>query len=89
MELKEFIGKPCNAKTGFEFFPKEKIELNLDKLSEKIQSISNIEINSKVLLIINIENKTASIFKNGKIVLRGEKNEKTAKKIAEKICSFF
>lgn len=89
MNLKNFIGKPCNAKSGFEFFSKEKIELDLNNLSENLSAICNIEINSQVLLIVNMNGQTISIFKNGKIVIRGENNEDIARKKAEKICDFF
>lgn len=87
MELKDFVGKPCTSKVSYEFFPKKKIFLDLEKASEELEKISSIDVNSKVLLIIKIDDKTISVFKNGKILVRGEDNEKKARKYAEKICS--
>ncbi len=82
MELKDFVGKPCSNKTSFEFLPKEKTVLNLEKLSKQLD---NIEVNSKILLIIKEEESTISIFRNGKIMIRGVREETIARKIAEKI----
>ena len=87
MELKDFTGKPCTSKVSFEFFPKKKTIIDLPKASEELESISQIDVNSKVLLIIKIEDRTVSIFKNGKILVRGEDEEKKAREIAKKICS--
>jgi TATA-box binding protein (TBP) (component of TFIID and TFIIIB) len=86
MDLKDFVGKPCTTKISYEFFPKNRVEINLELASNEINTVCEIEVCSKVLLIGKIENKTISIFKNGKIVVRGEKEETTARKIAEKIC---
>jgi ArsR family metal-binding transcriptional regulator len=82
IELKDFIGKPCSNKTSFEFLPKQKTTLNLEELSKKLE---NIEVNSKILLIIKDGDSTISIFKNGKILVRGIKEETKAKNIAKKI----
>lgn len=87
MQLKDFTAKPCTTKVSYEFFPKDRVDINLEIASEEINSICEIEICSKVLLIGKIENRTISIFKNGKIVVRGEKDEKKARSIAEKICN--
>jgi TATA-box binding protein (TBP) (component of TFIID and TFIIIB) len=87
MELKDFVGKPCSAKVSYEFFPKKKTKIDLEKAKEELEKIGRIEINSKVLLIVVIDGKTISIFKNGKILVRGEKEEIKARKIAKKVCS--
>jgi TATA-box binding protein (TBP) (component of TFIID and TFIIIB) len=87
MELKDFVGKPCTSKVSFEFFPKKKTKIDLAKASEELEKIASIDINSKVLLIIKIGDGTVSIFKNGKILVRGEKDETKARKIAEKVVS--
>ncbi len=87
MELKDFTGRPCSSKVSYEFFPKKKVKIDLEKASEEIKKIAKIEINSKVLLMINAFDKTISIFSNGKILVRGENDEKEARKIAEKIVS--
>ena len=66
MELKDFTGRPCSSKVSYEFFPKKKVKIDLEKASEEIKKIAKIEINSKVLLMINAFDKTISIFSNGK-----------------------
>ncbi len=86
MELKDFVGKPCTTKVSYEFFSKKKVDINLDIASEEILEIGEVEVASKVLLISKIDNKTVSIFKNGKIVVRGEKDEIKARETATKIC---
>jgi ArsR family metal-binding transcriptional regulator len=86
MELKDFTGKPCTSKVSFEFFPKKKTIIDLAKASEELKTISTIDVNSKILLIIQIKDSTISIFKNGKILIRGEKDETKARKLAQTIC---
>jgi len=87
VELKDFVGKPCTSKVSYEFFPKKKTKVDLEKASEELEKIATIDVNSKVLLIVQIGDGTVSIFKNGKILVRGEKEETKARKIAEKIVS--
>ncbi|MFA5763380.1 MAG: hypothetical protein WC915_01050 [archaeon] len=86
MELKDFVGKPCTSKVSFEFFPKKKTNIDLTKASEELASIATIDVNSKVLLIIQIKESTISIFKNAKILVRGEKDEMKARELAKLIC---
>lgn len=86
MELRDFVGKPCTSKVSYEFFPKKKVKVDLEKASEELSKIGTIEVNSRVLLIISIGERSVSFFKNGKILVRGENNENEARKIAEKIC---
>jgi TATA-box binding protein (TBP) (component of TFIID and TFIIIB) len=87
MELKDFVGKPCTSKVSYEFFPKKKTKIDLAKASEELAKIATIDINSKVLLIVKIDLGTVSIFKNGKILVRGEKDETKARNTAEKVVS--
>jgi ArsR family metal-binding transcriptional regulator len=82
IQLKDFVGKPCSNKTSFEFLPKKKTIINLEKLSKQL---NNIQINSKILLILKKDDSTISIFKNGKILVRGINEEKKARKIVEDI----
>ncbi|MDD4250981.1 MAG: hypothetical protein PHX27_02205 [Candidatus ainarchaeum sp.] len=78
MELKNFTLKPCSNKTSFEFLPKNKTTLDLKKISKKL---NNLEINSKILLILKKDDATISIFKTGKILVRGIKDESKAREI--------
>ena len=86
MELKDFVGKPCTSKVSYEFFPKKKTIIDLAKASEELTKIATIDVNSRVLLIIKIDDAIVSIFKNGKILVRNEKEEVRARSIAQKIC---
>ncbi|MDD3084218.1 MAG: hypothetical protein PHP82_04305 [Candidatus ainarchaeum sp.] len=82
MDLDNFVGNPCSSKTSFEFMPKQKTILDLEKISKKI---NNVEVKSKILLIIKEDDLTISIFRSGKILARGINDEKIARKIIEKI----
>ncbi|MDD3159928.1 MAG: hypothetical protein PHQ98_03105 [Candidatus ainarchaeum sp.] len=86
MELKDFVGKPCTSKVSYEFMPKKRTDIDLAKAKIELKDICTIEIDSKYMLIINIDNKTISIFKNGKLMVRGEKDEIKARETAKKIC---
>ena len=86
MELKDFVGKPCTSKVSHEFFPSKKTIIDLPKAAEELEAIATIDVNSRVLLIIKINDSIISLFKNGKILIRGEKDELKARKIAQKIC---
>jgi ArsR family metal-binding transcriptional regulator len=85
MDLAEFTQKPCRSKLAYEFLPNKKVLINLEKACEELASVAEIEVKTKVLLIIKTENCTISIFPSGKILVRGEKEEEKAKKIAEKL----
>jgi len=85
MKLKDFTGKPCRAKVAYEFIPNTKIKLNLEKIENQIETKFTIEVRSRILLIIKVENKTVSLFESGKILVRGERDETAAKDIANQI----
>jgi len=87
MELSEFIGKPCKSKTAYEFLPKKKLKIDLEKAVEELATIGTIELHSKILLMANIDNAIISLFASGKILVRGEREEEKAKKIAQKAVS--
>jgi TATA-box binding protein (TBP) (component of TFIID and TFIIIB) len=86
LELKDFVGKPCTTKVSYEYFPKKKVKLDLDIATKEVSNVGEIEIKSRVLLILKVDNKTVSIFKNGKIVVRGEKDELKSREVAKKVC---
>ena len=85
MDLADFTGKPCQSKMAYEFLPKKKVLINLEKAGEELAAIATIEVTTKVLLMIKIETKTVSIFPSGKLLVRGEREEDKAKLIAEKV----
>jgi TATA-box binding protein (TBP) (component of TFIID and TFIIIB) len=70
---------------AYEFLPKHKININLDKACEELGSTCAVEVSSKVLAIFRVNDKTVSLFPSGKLLVRGEKDEDAARKIAEKV----
>jgi TATA-box binding protein (TBP) (component of TFIID and TFIIIB) len=87
MQLSDFVGKPCSSQVSFEFKPKNKVEIDLVKAKKELESFCKIEIESKFLLIVVINFKTVSIFKNGKLMVRGEKDQEKAKEAINLICN--
>jgi len=85
MQLNDFTGKPCRSKTAYEFLPKKETKINLEKAKEDLTEKANIEVASRVLIIMKINNHTASLFPSGKILIRGERDETKARKTAEEI----
>ncbi|MEI7961227.1 MAG: hypothetical protein WCI04_02725 [archaeon] len=84
MELGDFTQKPCRSKMAYEFLPKKNVKVDLEKAAEEITKVGTIEIRSKVLLMVKIDEKIVSLFPSGKILVRGERDENTAKNIAKK-----
>ena len=84
MELSEFTQKPCRSKMAYEFLPNKKVKVDLEKAAEEICGVGKIELQSKVLLMARIDEKVVTLFPSGKILVRGERDEELAKKIAQK-----
>ena len=82
--LDDFTGKPCNRGTAYEFFPKKQFRLDMEKISENLGKFE-IQMESKFLILLTVDEKTVSIFHSGKIMVRGEEDENKARKIAEQI----
>ena len=85
MELSDFVGKPCKSRVAYEFRPKKEIRIDLGKAAETLRKEFSIELESKLLIIIAIDAHRVSIFPSGKILVRGEREEDKARKLAEKI----
>ena len=85
MELSDFTGKPCRTKLAYEFLPKHTMQIDSEKASEEISKIAQIEVKTKVLLMIKIDYCTISLFPSGKLLVRGEREEAKAKEIAKKV----
>jgi len=85
MKLSDFTGKPCNSRLAYEFLPNKKIRIDLEKAAIELKEIVEVEVNSKVLLMVKSNNLMISIFPSGKILVRGEKDSEKAKKTAEKV----
>ena len=87
MELADFLGKPCKSKTAYEFLPKKKVKIDLEKASVELSTVGTIELRSKVLVMSHIDNAVVSLFASGKLLVRGEREEELARKIAQKAVS--
>jgi len=85
LELDDYTGKPCRNKMAYEFLPKKPLKIDLTIAQKEILGVASIEISSKVLLMARIEDKTISLFPSGKLLVRGEREEEKAKRIAEKL----
>jgi ArsR family metal-binding transcriptional regulator len=82
--LDDFTGKPCNRGTAYEFFPKKTTIVNMETAAELLGKFE-IHMQSKFLILLNIGEKTVSVFHSGKIMVRGERDEDKAREIAEQI----
>ncbi|MCX6801282.1 MAG: hypothetical protein NTZ73_03780 [Candidatus Diapherotrites archaeon] len=89
VELGDFVGKPCKSRVAFEFRPKREVKIDLAAAGEALRKEFSIELESKLLLIVGIESHRVSIFPSGKILVRGEREEAKARKLAEKIVKYF
>jgi TATA-box binding protein (TBP) (component of TFIID and TFIIIB) len=88
MELSDFTGKPCSSRVAFQFLPNKPIELDLLKVAQDLKKENIVEMESKVLLILKIDGKNVSLFQSGKTLVRGEKDENSARAIAERVVKF-
>lgn len=89
LKFKDFVGQPCKSRTAFEFIPKQKTELDLQKTSKKLrQNNFKIEADTPVIIIVNCNGFPVSIFKNAKILVRETKDKEQAKKIIESLLCF-
>ncbi|MEM4256852.1 MAG: hypothetical protein QXD98_00670 [Candidatus Diapherotrites archaeon] len=84
IELKEFVAKPCNSRTAFEFIPAKEYNIELEKTAKKLREKNVfVEIETPYLLMLKLENHDLTFFKSGKIVVKGTKEKKEATKIAQ------
>jgi TATA-box binding protein (TBP) (component of TFIID and TFIIIB) len=85
VELSDYVGKPCKSRVAFEFRPKKEIKIDLEKAAKSLREEFSVELESKLLIIVAIDAHRISIFPSGKILVRGEREEAKARKLAEKI----
>lgn len=88
MELSDFTGKPCSSRIAFEFLPNKTMSLDMAKVAQDLRKENLVEMESKILLILKVDGKNVSLFPSGKTLVRGEKDEKYARAIAEKVVKF-
>ncbi|MFH1751823.1 MAG: hypothetical protein ABH821_02695 [archaeon] len=87
--LKDFVGKPCNNRTAFEFLPKKKMQLDFDELALKFDKSTEIEVETPFLMMLKVGENKVSLFRSGKILVKGIKSESVARSIASKIVKYF
>ncbi|MFH1586504.1 MAG: hypothetical protein ABID38_01450 [Candidatus Diapherotrites archaeon] len=88
MELSDYTGKPCRSRQAYEFIPKRKHSLDLEKSAKLLKSEDvYLEVVSPYLLMLNLDGTSLSLFKSGKIIVKETKDAEKARKIAEKLVS--
>ncbi|MFH1588503.1 MAG: hypothetical protein ABIA76_04160 [Candidatus Diapherotrites archaeon] len=82
----DFVAKPCISSDSFEFIPKEKNDLQLLVIAEKLESEGVfVEIKNEFFLSIKFQNTKTSVFKSGKILMRNADSMNEAKKIVKEL----
>lgn len=85
MKLSDFVAKPCKSRIAFEFVPKHKTRLDLEKVVQNLKSNGVfIEAETPFLLVLKMGS-SISLFQSGKIIVKETNVEKDARKIAEKL----
>lgn len=75
------IVRRCSARGAFEAIPEKNIQLNLNKIKSKYETIADLPI----LVLIKYESYEVTCYKNGKLLIRKCDVKEEAEKIAEKI----
>ncbi len=89
MQLKDFTGKACKSSAAFEFIPRKKLNLSLGEVAVKIKSKGGrVEAETPFLLMLNVQEKSVSFFRSGKIIVKDTKSEQESRKIAEKVAEY-
>lgn len=86
LEFKDFLGEPCKGRTAFEFVPKQKKEVNVQNIAQRLRECQvSIEADTPFLLVLRHRNFPVSIAKNGKIMVRNTVDAGEAKKIFDEL----
>lgn len=75
------IVRRCSTRGAFEVIPEKNMQLNLNKIKSKYETIADLPI----LVLIKYENYEVTCYKNGKLIIRKCDVKEEAEKIAEKI----
>jgi len=80
------ITQPCGVDDSYQIYPKERVKIILDK-AEKLLKEKNYKIIIKTndMLLAEKEGKKVTLFKSGRLLLRGNKEENIVKEIANEI----
>lgn len=86
LELNDFVGKPCNSRTAYEFVPKAEHSLDLENVAAKLrQGEVFIEMETPYLLMLKVGGRDVSLFKSGKIIVKSTQEKQAARKVAVKV----
>jgi TATA-box binding protein (TBP) (component of TFIID and TFIIIB) len=89
VKINEFSCVPCRSRTAFDFIPKKKIELNLEKTGDLLEENGFfVEFATATILMLKTKKHKATIFAHGKIKIREAENEKEATKTAQSIIQY-
>lgn len=79
VELADFVVRPCSSRTGYDFLPRKQQEIDLAKASRKLREKGHvIDFETPVFFSAKVNGKNVSVFKSGKISVKGEKNAEEA-----------
>ncbi len=85
-ELGDYEGKLCSGKTSYEFILKKQVELNLEKIVRVLkQKKIKIEIETPFMLVLEVDSTDMTLFKRGKILVKGVSDGVIAKKKAKQL----
>ena len=85
-EFCDFSCKPCRGRFGFEFSPKEGLDLDLGGVCEMLQTEGMvIEAKSPYLATIKFRNAKITLFRSGKVLVKEAGGEARAREIAENL----
>ncbi len=86
MKKEIFVFKPCKTKAAFQANLKNSVNLDMKKIKEILSNNNyKIELFIEDLIIAKKEKYVINVFKDGKIILRDEKNKEKAKKIIKEV----
>jgi len=86
--LSHYVSQICSGKTGYEFLPRQRKQYDLEQTAKKLSS-SGFRVGAQtpqILMVVFGENEI-TIFKRGKIMVKGIEDKKKAIEIAQRLVS--
>lgn len=78
------IVQPCKTSAAYEAIPSSKLQLDLRNIKKKLKDDNKKIISETSFLIITkYKNNRVTIFKNGKLMMYGIKNQQKAREISD------
>ena len=86
MELKDFVVQACKSRLAFEFLPRKKENLELEKIAQQLKTAGfPLEVETNFLLMTRIGKHGISLFRSGKIIVKETESETDARQIAQQL----